>query len=71
MVKVTVGNDSIIINLSEPKKILAIKSKIVIPLKNITKVSTEQVNPLAAEKQDRNACAGHFYSRNILAEKRR
>src|SRR5690606_26604560 len=46
MVKISVGKNSITISLSGPKKVLAIKSKIVIPLENITKVSTEQVKPV-------------------------
>jgi len=46
MVEISVGKDAVAIKLSGAKKVLAIKSKIIIPLENITKVSTEQVKPL-------------------------
>jgi hypothetical protein len=46
MVNITVGKDNVTIKLQGAKKFLAIKSKIIIPLANITKVSTEQVKPL-------------------------
>jgi hypothetical protein len=46
MVSISVGKDGITIKLQGAKKFLAIKSKIVIPLANITKVSTEKVKPL-------------------------
>jgi hypothetical protein len=46
MVSITVGKDAVTIRLQGAKKLLAIKSKIVIPLENITKVSTEKVKPL-------------------------
>lgn len=40
MVKVSVGKDSVTIKLEGTKKFFALKSKIVIPLDNIEKVST-------------------------------
>ena len=46
MVNISVGKDSITIRLQGAKKFLAIKSKIVIPLENITRVSTEQTKPI-------------------------
>jgi hypothetical protein len=46
MVSIIVGKDAVTIRLQGAKKFLAIKSKIVIPLQNITKVSTEKVKPL-------------------------
>ena len=46
MVEISVGKDAVTIKLSGAKKVLAIKSKIIIPLENITKVSTEKVKPL-------------------------
>jgi hypothetical protein len=46
MVSITVGKDAVTIRLQGAKKLLAIKSKIVIPLEKITKVSTEKVKPL-------------------------
>lgn len=46
MVSISVGKDGVTIRLEGAKKILAIKSKITIPLDNITKVSTEQVKPV-------------------------
>lgn len=46
MVSISVGKDGITIKLDGAKKILAIKSKITIPLDNIVKVSTERVKPV-------------------------
>ncbi len=46
MVKVSIGKDKLTIKLDGTKKILALKSKIVIPLRNVAKVSTEQVKPI-------------------------
>lgn len=46
MVNITVGKDGVTIRLHGAKKFLAIKSKIIIPLENITKVSTEHVKPV-------------------------
>ena len=46
MVKITIGKDHLTLKLDGAKKFLAIKSKIVIPLANITGVSTEQIKPL-------------------------
>jgi hypothetical protein len=46
MVSISVGKDVVTIRLEGAKKILAIKSKITIPLDNIVRVSTEQVKPV-------------------------
>lgn len=46
MVTISVGKEVVTIRLEGAKKILAIKSRIIIPLDNITKVSTEQVKPV-------------------------
>ena len=46
MVSISVGKDGVTIRLDGTKKILAIKSKITVPLGNIIKVSTEQVKPV-------------------------
>lgn len=46
MLKVAVGKDGITLKLEGTKKFLALKSKIVIPLDNIAKVSTEKIKPI-------------------------
>ena len=46
MLKVAVGKDGITLKLEGTKKFLALKSKIVIPLDNLARVSTEQVKPI-------------------------
>ena len=46
MVDVSVGKDSITLKLEGANKFFALKSKIEIPLDNISKVSTEQVKPV-------------------------
>jgi hypothetical protein len=46
MVGITVGKDAVTIKLEGARKFLAFKSKIIIPLEKITKVSTEQVKPV-------------------------
>lgn len=46
MVNISVGKNAVTIKLEGAQKLLAIKSKIIIPLENMKKVSTEQVKPL-------------------------
>jgi hypothetical protein len=46
MVKVSVGKDSVTLKLEGAKKFFALKNKIVIPLDNLAKVSTEQVKSI-------------------------
>jgi hypothetical protein len=46
MVKVSIGEDSVTIKLEGAKSFFALKSKIVIPLDNIAKVSTEKIKPI-------------------------
>jgi hypothetical protein len=46
VVDVSIGKHSIVLNLEGANKFLALKSKIEIPLDNISKVSTEQVRPV-------------------------
>jgi hypothetical protein len=46
MVKISVGKSAVTIKLHGAEKFLAIKSKIIIPLEKIKKVSTEQATPL-------------------------
>lgn len=46
MVNVSVGKDAVTLKLEGAKKFFALKSKIVIPLDNLAKVSTEQVKPV-------------------------
>jgi hypothetical protein len=46
MVNLSVGRSAVTIKLHGAEKFLAIKSKIIIPLENIKKVSTEHVKPI-------------------------
>jgi hypothetical protein len=46
MVNISVGKDNVTLKLEGAKKFFALKSRIVIPLDNIAKVSTEKVKPI-------------------------
>lgn len=46
MVSISVGKDVVMLKLDGTKKLFALKSRIRIPIKNISKVSTEQVKPV-------------------------
>ena len=45
MVSVTVGRENVTLKLERSKKLLALKSRIVIPLSKIERVTTERVRP--------------------------